>query len=762
MTYGEFYALSNRIASFLIINGLDKGDRVAIVSENRIEWCAAYMAIVMCGGIALPIDMNLGSDEIRNLVIDSEAKIIFYSAKTETNVLKAIAGIGIKGIAFDGTTEYWSDEKISAAPVVSPDDIASIIYTSGTTGNPKGVMLTHKNFCSDAEAVIKAGIVTPEDNVLSILPLHHTYPFMCAFLVPLFIGAAITFSPGLKSQEIMSAIKEKNISIVVGVPRLFEMIRDGIISRIRGGNIAHLLLFAIKVCGFLRGRFDINIGRIFFIAVHKNFPRLRFFASGGARLDPHVMKDLEAIGFTILEGYGLTETSPVITFNPAKVRKPGSVGIPLPDVEIRTSDDGEILAKGPMVMKGYYKNETATNEAIKEGWLLTGDTGYLDSSGYLFITGRKKEVIVLASGKNIYPDEVERFYLTIPLIKELCITEKDGQLHAVIAPDFEYARKKLIGNISESLKWQINDASMKLSEYMRIKGYTISSTPLPRTPLGKLRRFMIKDVANIGDKGLKDRTPDTSLLSDEIGSKVVYCIASLMKEKNPLRSDDSIELDIGFDSLKRLELLSSLEDTFSIKLPTAFISEVQTVNDVVLRIKEIIAVSGAVKGGKTIWRTAEGNVLRKEPFVADQIADALSMVLFFLLKCFFRLFFSLRAKGIENLPDSGPYIITPNHTSYLDGFVIASALPLKAYKKLYFLGFQRYFTGRIGTIIAKLGHVIPMDTETFLADAMQTAGHLIDKGKALCIFPEGGRSFNGEIMEFKKGVSILASTRDTP
>ncbi|MCL5062553.1 MAG: AMP-binding protein, partial [Nitrospiraceae bacterium] len=338
MTYEEFFLLSNNIASFLLSNGLNKGDRIAIVSENRPEWCASYMAILMCGGIAVPIDMQLGSDEIRNLLIDSETEIVFYSSKTEANVLKAVEGTEIKGINFDRYQFTPPKSPPCQGGAVGGDDIASIIYTSGTTGKPKGVMLTHENFCSDAESVIQAKVVTHDDNVLSILPLHHTYPFMCTFIVPVFIGATVTFAPGLKAVELISTIKDKDITIVVSVPRLLEMIRNGIVSKIKEKKIVSgIVLWMMKLCGMMRMKLGLNIGKIVFKSIHKNFGRLKFFASGGARLEPSIMKDLEAFGFTVLEGYGLTETSPVITFNPPEKRKPGSAGKPLPCVEIKIS-----------------------------------------------------------------------------------------------------------------------------------------------------------------------------------------------------------------------------------------------------------------------------------------------------------------------------------------------------------------------------------------------------------------------------------------
>ncbi|MDI6800509.1 MAG: AMP-binding protein [Thermodesulfovibrionales bacterium] len=770
MSYGEFSAIINNVASLLIGKGLNKGDRAAIVSENRTEWCASYMAIVMCGGIAVPIDMQLGKEEIKNLLIDSEANVVFYSSRTETNVLQAIEGSSIMGINFDTHLFATSHFHPFTYSPVSSDDIASIIYTSGTTGKPKGVMLTHKNFCSDAMAVIQAEVVAHDDNVLSILPLHHTYPFMCTFIVPLLLGAAVTFSPGLKAVELMSAIKDKGVTVVVSVPRILEMIRDGIVLKMKGLKISWLLFFMMRLCGLLRSGLDINFGIVIFKSVHRNFKTLRFFASGGARLEPQVMKDLEALGFTVLEGYGLTETSPVITFNPAQRRKPGSAGKPLIGAEIKISDDGEITVKGPMVMKGYYKNPSETDNAIRNGWFFTGDTGHVDHEGYLFITGRKKEVIVLSSGKNIYPEDVEKVYLVIPIIKELCVLgiEKNGiidSLHAVIVPDHEYAKKALIGNISEALKWEINEVSMRLPEYMRVRGYTLYSEPLPRTPLGKLRRFMIRELVSRRWDEIKSRAQDRGLIEDEVGRRVAECILLLMKEKVYIQSSDNLELDLGFDSLKRVELLSSLESAFSISLPGTFISEVQTVQDVVSGIKKHFGGKSVGGAGRVQWK----EILEKEPLIEDLkkvglsfsgLEIAIARILFLLQKALLKVFFRFKVYGRENIPEGVPFVITPNHVSYLDGFVVATSLPFRIFKNLYFLGFQKYFSGLITSWFARISHVIPIDAETYLHKALQMSAYVLKNKKAMCIFPEGGRSFDGKIMEFKKGIGVLALELD--
>ncbi|NTU41983.1 MAG: AMP-binding protein, partial [Nitrospirales bacterium] len=760
MTYGELLSLSDSMAYFFLEAGLRKGQRVAIVVENRPEWAAAFMAIQTAGGIAVPIDMHLGSAEIRNLLLDSGAWGVCFTATTAETAQEAIEGRGIREVTIDSPFP-------KAAPLfpdVSPDETASIIYTSGTTGRPKGVVLTHRNLCADASAVMAAGIVSHRDNVLSVLPLHHTYPFMCTLLVPLLLGGTVTFAPALKAADLVSAIRERKVTAVVAVPRLLEMIRNGIMAKIGARPFSGLLLALVRLSGSLRRSLDVNLGKFLFSSMHRNFGRLRFFASGGARLDTSVMWEMEALGFTVLEGYGLTETSPVITFNLPEKRKPGSAGKPFPGVEIKTGEDGEVMVKGPMVFAGYYNNPAATEEAFRDGWFLTGDLGSLDADGYLFITGRKKEVIILSSGKTVYPEDVEKAYSSIRLIKEICVTgmERDGVVDAlfgVIVPDMDYARHSLIGNIAEALKWEVSDISQDLPEYMRIKGFSLRAEPLPRTPLGKLRRFMVKaEMARPGE----ERLPDPSLAEDEVGRRVLDCLKSVMHETIPVHAADNLELDLGFDSLKRLEFLSSLEEAFSVSLPEQFISQVQTVGEAVEALKSHLSGGGSGGTGRATW----ADILSKEPDEADRAIISLSLrlleslaayTLYLVQKLVIMLFFRLETAGRENLPSSGPYIIAPNHTSYLDGFILASAVKSRIFEDLYFIGSQRFFTGGVfRSWFARMAHVIPIDPETYLQRALQISAFVLREGKVMCVFPEGGRSLDGSLMPFKKGIGILA------
>jgi long-chain acyl-CoA synthetase len=794
VTYSQLLETVRGIASYLITTGIRKGDRVAILSENRQEWCSAYLAISLAGAVVVPMDAQYGTEEIKTLLADSESRVIFHSTKTQENLLNALKDLSSSFSAvpvnFDAALfrDICRTLHREAYPDIFGDDIASLIYTSGTTGIPKGVLLTHKNFCSDAEAIGKIGIITTGDNFISILPYHHTYPFMGSFILPLSLGLTITFPPSLKGPELLSTIREKGVTILVGVPQLLELIWNGILNKIKQlpGLLPRIMLRVLKLCGGIRHSTGVNLGKTVFKSAHKALGKqFSFFASGGAKLNPEVMKDLEALGFTVLEGYGLTETAPVVTFNsPYLKRKPGSIGKTLPGVEIKIMnpdthreaspmEEGELVIKGPMVMKGYYRNPQATEQVLKDGWFSSGDLGYKDRDGYIFVSGRLKEVIVLSSGKNIYPEEVEKQYLKIPLIKEVCVMgiEEKGvveSLHAVFVPDFEYAKKAQIGNLQETLKWEINTISLTLPPFMRIRGYSLHPHPLPRTPLGKLRRFMVRDLLQgEKEKSKLKKEVEAVFIEDPIGRKIVESIQPLLKEKTTVQLKDNLELDLGLDSLAKIELVVALENTFSIKLPETFLTDIQTVSELIEKIKEY--GTAPVKGNEKApdWK----DILRTEPGIEDRKKVGLHLTPFengitlyglALIKGVGKLFFSMKVNGLENIPEKGPYIITPNHTSYLDAFAVGAALPFSTFRSLYILGIQKYFSSRAGKIFARLAHVIPIDPETYMSKSLQMSSYVLINGKALLIFPEGGRSFDGNLMEFKKGVGILAKELDIP
>ncbi len=742
LTYEDVKKYSIKICSYLQ-NQVSTEEKVILYAENSPWWCIAYIGIILSGSIAVPVDVETDRDTLQTIIVDSEAKLIFYSEKTADKIGN------FNGFNIEKIKDLQIPEQIDFAHT-QEQTIASIIYTSGTTGNPKAVMLAHANFVFQIEAIKKTNIIGEKENILSILPLHHTYPFVCSFLVPFSLGATVTFLSQIRGDELLKTMKMLNVTAMIAVPKLLELFRNRILEKFKKFPLSLFSIGSKIISSYLRRKFDINIGKYLFFPLHlKTGFQFKFFTSGGARLDPEVMKDLEAVGFTIIEGYGLTETSPVVSFNPKNKRKPGSVGKPLENVEVKIlmpdeNGIGEIAVRGPLIMQGYYKNEKLTSESFQDGWFLTGDLGYIDKDGYIFITGREKDVIILSSGKTIYPEDVEEIYKKrISLIKEICLLDT---MEAIIVPDINYAKQKGIMNMKSNLKWQLDSVSRDLPHYMRIKGFKLYSEELPKTRLGKFKRFLIKEIVHQKTKEKEQKVHSEML--DETGRVVENIIKSIIPSIKAVRPSDHLELDLGMDSINRIEFALTVEKTFSITLTDSIVNKWTLVADV---IEDIDKLKNTVSGERRILKKPRGNFFR--------LANLFVLITaHFLLRLIFRIFFRLKVYGLENLPD-GSFILTPNHVSYLDGFVVFASLPFKRAKNLHFQGLKKFFPNEF---IAELINVIPISSDRDLLTAIESSKETLKRGLSLCIFPEGGRSFDGKIREFKTGFANLSIETSVP
>jgi len=769
------------VARSLSANGINQGDRVGLLSENRPEWMIAYLAVVSVGAVIVPMDAQLTAKEVEVLLANSEAKGVFVSAACRQKLPPHASLVIISfdpgdGMPFSTMLTVHPDAALPPAP--SANDLAALLYTSGTTGEPKGVMLSQGNLASNLASIIKLNIIKHEDNLLCLLPLHHTYPAMACMLLPLALGGTVTILNSLKGPDILSCMQETGVTAMVGVPQLFTALRNAIFDGIRKkpAPVRAMVRFLLAFNSLLRETTGLNIGRLLFGTVHTKFgPKFRLFASGGARLDPDVYRDMTNLGFTVIEGYGLTETSPASTFNPLSKQKAGSIGIPIPDVEVRIVNPdehgmGEIAIRGPNVMLGYYKKPQESAEVLRDGWFFTGDLGYRDKDGYFFITGRSKEMIVLATGKKIFPEELEKFYKQIPSIKEICLLQGERGIEAAVVPDFDYLKKMNLSNSRETIALEIEDLSKDLPPYKRITGLKIFKDPFPATRLGKLKRKQVLELYLKSGEPIGEQAAgiDSDLLATSVAKKLLDCLRPFSAKKAIL-ADDNLELDLGLDSLARVELVVSIEQSFGISLPESFGSEVFTVKEAVLKITELLAAGPVQAGGNVRLSWAE--ILAQDP--AQETLDTIRLqsgpvlgTVRSLLKVLFTLVMKvygrLSVTGIENLPDKGPYIIAPNHVSLADAPFVGAAISGDIADQLYSLGASDIFEGPVRTPIAWFLHVIPVDMETRLYNALQLSAYVLRRGKILLVFPEGSRSRDGSIKEFKKGVGIIARELNVP
>jgi len=808
-TYQDLFNQTQAVAQSLVISGIQKGDRVAIVLENRPEWVFIYFGILFAGGVAIPLDPQSTLDEFKYFLENSEAKIIFISPKFEKIICEAAKTVPSlsKVVLLDCNNREKTSEKILFFPdflrnnrqelvqvKISLDDIASILYTSGTTGKPKGVMLTHRNFYSNFHGVNKLNVFDSDHNVLSILPLHHSFPFVVTLIIPIFSQAQVTFIANVKKEEILQCMQEAKVTIFAAVPQFFYLFYQSIMNEIRHMPFftRMVMLGLTNLLYKLRQLTGINLNKLFLEKVHATFGKsLKYFVSGGVRLDGSIEVFFSKIGFTIIQGYGLTETAPVVTFNPITKPRIGSVGKVIPDVNLRIIEPdangiGEVAICGPNVMLGYYKREKDTLEVLQNNWFYSGDLGYIDSKGYLFLTGRKKELIKLSAGKNISPEEVEEHYLKGRYIKELCVlavgNNENEKLVAVIVPDFEYFKKTGEIEIYATIRLEVEIFSKDYPLYKCIMGFVLTKDPLPRTHLGKLKRYEIQEKYLSELMGIKPHVVQNEEMSLEeleiISSEIYKTITSIIEREKqltgPLHLNDQLGMDLGYDSLSRIELISALEKQFGVNIPESEVAKILTLKDLTLIITQLIVeqkpqgIKDNITSDKeNLWQ----NILITNPTIT--IIDKIALIPHWLVQtCYLgfcavfgiisKAVWRLQVSGQENLPRDIPFILCPNHASYLDAFLILASLPNWVRRTVFFLGYHIYFTVPIIRNLVKAGRVIPLDPATNLVDAMRACSYVLRHNKTVCIFPEGGRSPDGSTQPFKKGVGILAKELNIP
>ncbi len=532
ITYQDFSKKVEEVGKSLISMGVNPDDRVAILSENRPEWGIAYLGILSAGGIVIPLDVLQEPSSILNFLKNSKSKYLFVSKKHYETVLdfkeeaKDLKGI----IAFDGEKDEegfvipYSDllkgAMVTGLPEINLNKVAVIIYTSGTTGMPKAVPLTHNNIATDVEAVCRVIPVNEKDNFLSVLPIHHTFECTAGFLAPIYVGASITYARSLKSKELLEDISKTKVTIMLGVPLLFEKMATGIKKGLsEKPALIRGLVKVLQMISKAGNIFSVNFYETLLKPIRKKagLGSIKFFVSGGGPLAFWVADFFEKLGFGFLQGYGLTETSPITNVNPPDKPKNKSVGLPIPGCEIKIdkpNDEGvgEILIKGPMVFSGYLNAPDLNKEVFtQDGWFRTGDLGRLDEDGYLYICGRIKNVIVTRAGKNVYPEEIEEVLGASPYILESLVigkkVEGGEEIFAIIVPDMEQIKQDKSeefasneADVRKLIDSEVRRINQMLSEFKRIRKFAIRYEEFPKTTTRKIKRYLFqfeKDMIDI-------------------------------------------------------------------------------------------------------------------------------------------------------------------------------------------------------------------------------------------------------------------------
>ena len=767
-TYAETYTLSRQVAWQLWESGLRKDDRVVLVSENQPEWCIAYLAAVQIGIAVVPLDAQTPAHEILAIAEFTAAKSILVSErvleKSDTETLTPpgtmLQNINKNCEIVGGSDRTESDPSTAEIPAdfpnvkVSPDTVASIIFTMGTTVEAKGAMLTHGGFISNVQAVAKALPPTDTERILSALPLYHALSFSCSLLMALYSGTTATYVNALRPTTLLKTMREAKTTAFIGVPRLFQMLQ-GTIERQASRAETPGETLVEKAQAVMGGE-------------------IRVLVSGGAQLSDAIYDGFQKFGLTLYQGYGMTETAPVLSVNPYLKSKQGSVGPAVEGVELQienpdSSGIGEIIAKGPSTMKGYYQNTDATEKAIRNGWLYTGDLGYMDADGYLYLTGHCKDIIVPASGKNVYPVELEALYRDNSAISEMCVLGipygdgSDTAIHAVIVPTSHDETTKA------EIQYHLQARAKQLPSYQQFHKSHLWDDPLPKTADGAIDRESlrcsleahIKKMADLQADATADvvgGNSDSRLPRSDIPEEILSTLARLARmPAQQIQRESRFDTDLGLDSLTRLDLLLVLESRLGETIPDALLANLETVGDIVKLIETFPTDTARPK-----------DELREDGTPAfRQIPRWYARAFRSVITGIYRNYFSLKCYGLENIPQDKPYIIMPNHSSHLDTLTVITALGTKAYHLWVLAARDYWFATRLqGWFAQTCLNALPIEREgnftEFLQD-LRAANEVMAQNNGLLIFPEGTRSLDGKLQPFKPGIlSLLIYTPNVP
>lgn len=771
LTYVELGDRALRMAGALVADGVRPGDPVILFGPNTPEWIVVRLALGACGAVAVALDDLTTDAELAVLVPDSGARLIF-AARAHLPRLAKLAGAEARTVhPLDDIDRMLRRESTTPLPAINPDADCMLVFTSGTTGTPKSFLLTHANVMANVNALAAEGIVSADDRALLPLPLHHVYPLAVGCLTALASGTTIVLPPGVTGPQIVRALQSGRVTVIVGVPRLYAALLAGLEARVaaRGAVSRRAFDLMLALSLVLRRRFGLRIGRTLFASLHQQLaPDLWLMASGGARFEAELIWKLEALGWEVLSGYGLAETASILTANRRGKARIGTEGTPLPGVELRIAapgadGSGEIEARGPSVFAGYRNNDEANAAAFTaDGWFRTGDLGQIDPDGFVTITGRVKEMIVLGGGKNIFPEEIEKTYSDSPYIHELAVLERSGALVALVVPNFEAIASTGNRRIEDVLRIALAERAQSLPGFQRIAGYVVSRDPLPRTRLGKYQRFLLPELYERAKAGAtpSQRTElsdaDRALLS-RMPARAIWDWLVARYPDRTLALDLSPQLDLGIDSLEWVTMTLEIAERFGVSLTEQDAADAHTLRDLLMRANQRAesrtepVQPAALNVEQRAWLDARGMGSR----AAGHVLNAVNVGLM-------RGLFRLRVTGLSNVPEQGPFIIACNHLSDLDPLVVAAALGHRRLRGIWWGGdVGRLFESRAGRTLARVAHIFPVD-ERRPASAVAMGEEVLRRGHALVWFPESWRSPDGELQDFLPGIGHLLNRMPVP
>jgi len=781
-TYARLADAAGRIATGLTDRGVGPGDRVVVSADPSPVSIAAVLGILGSGATIMPVDVQHSGAHLECALETADVHLAFTTSDRAPTLAAARADSEVVLLEGDeGDVRHWS-RQAAAEPrfaATDPSSEAAVFCTSGTTGTVKGVPLSHANITHQIDALVEAKLVGPGDTMLLPLPVHHVYPFVVGILLPLALGMPIVIPASLTGPDLIRALKEGEVTVVIGVPRLYGALLDGIEAKVSSRGAAARVWFkaSTDLSDAIRRGFGVRVGKFLLAPVHREFGAwLDVVASGGAPLKPEIAWRLEAMGWRVAIGYGLTETSPILTLNPPGRARIGSVGQALRGVELRLDERadapgepavGEVLARGPNVFAGYLGQE-AQSPFTEDGWFRTGDLGSFDADGFLYLSGRASSLMVTDGGENVWPDELEEAYGQEAAIDELGVFERDGKILAVIVPARDAA-----GAPDEAVRSAVDTASRELPSYKRISEYAVSHDALERTRLGKVRRHLLAeryDQARSGEEPRRGPVAqgemsehDRHLLENPAAAEVWRWFAETYPDAL-LTMDASPRFDLGVDSLGWLSLTLAISERIGVAVDEPTIAGVETVRDLLEEVVRLQAVGGETAGSplEVPERFLDERQLRAlrphgplEAFLARGLVG--------LVRGLARSAYHLEVEGLENVPAEPPFLIAPNHTSFLDPFVVGAALGLERLTHVYWSGWiQAAFSNPIKRGVSRLARTIPIERDMGGVSSLALGAAVLGRGHALVWFPEGTRSPSGRLAPLKPGVGMLLDAYRVP
>lgn len=730
----DVFVMIQKTAAMLQSHGVRKGDRVLLWGFNSPAWVIAFLGTIWHGAVAVPVDARQTLEFVQKIQQQVKGKVLF------TSIYKPKLKF-VKTIFLEELEDLLKEIKQKRdAAVVAERDLAQILYTSGTTGAPKGVMLSHKNIIANINSLLSLMSLEPRYSFLSVLPLSHAFEQTVGLFLPLAAGCRVVYSYTLKSSVLLPLFRKERIMVVIIVPRLLQAFRDYIVQSAEQGK-------KIECAISLARRFPL-LKPFLFRKIHALFGhQFKYFVVGGAPLDRDLEEFWNDLGFTLLQGYGLSETAPVLTCNTPKERKIGSVGKIIPGVQLRFVD-GEILVRGDNVFSGYYRDSEKTIAAFDQGWFRTGDLGEIDNEGFVFIKGRKKDLIITAAGVNVYPEDIEAVLNKLPGVLDSCVVGLAGkageEVHAVLLLKKGASPKKIISIANKHL-----DSSQQIKSF--------SAWPFddfPRTTTLKVQKFVVL-------QWLQTKKAPAILKAPPRKTNLHRVLAQLTPVPQKIKPSATLGLDLQLTSIDRVELAALLEQELNIDVDENLLTAELTVKE----LENLIEQQHKTVYRLPISRWALWLPLRLLRFV-------LQWFLFFPLV---RLFAHTHVKGTQNLRGiKGPVVFAPNHQSYFDAPVVLSAIPSRFSTRTAVATWAEYFDYKKGEWLANLYRWLALRFVTIVFNSfllphekaprqsLEYIGELLDKGWSILYFPEGTRTPDGNLLPFMQGIGMIATKMKVP